>query len=43
MTTGQLKRELRNRGVEPAEDATRDALREMLLEMQAAEGAEEKI
>ena len=31
MTTGQLKRELRARGVEPADDATRDVLRDTLV------------
>ena len=31
VTTGQLKRELKARGAEPPEDATRDAMREMLL------------
>ena len=31
MTSGQLKRELKSRGAEPPEGATRDAMREMLL------------
>lgn len=31
MTSGQLKRELKSRGAEPPESATRDAMREMLL------------
>ena len=30
VTTGQLKRELKGRGAEPPEDASRDALRDML-------------
>ena len=31
MTSGQLKRELKSRGAEPPEGATRDAMREMLF------------